>query len=64
MISIGTETRVAKLLIAVAECEKAVEISRQVLGNNIDFNPYQAFRRLDRESKNYVDSYNIVDFLK
>jgi hypothetical protein len=64
MLSIETEARLAKLFLNVADGEKAVEISRQVLGEQLDFDPYQVFKKLDTESKNYIDEFNIVDFLK
>ena len=64
MLSIETEARVARLLLTLAEGEKAVEVNRLVLGENLDFNANQVFRRLDREGKNFIDEFNIVDFLK
>lgn len=64
MVSIESQARLAKLLLNVSDGEKAVEVTRQVLTEQLDFDCYKAFKRIDRESKNYVDSYNIVDFLK
>jgi hypothetical protein len=64
MLSIETEARLAKLFLNIADGEKAVEKSRQLLGDQLDFDPYQTFKKLDLESKNYVDEFNIVDFLK
>jgi hypothetical protein len=64
MISIETQARVAKVFLNLADGEKAVEITRQVLADQISFDAYQTFKRLDKEGKNYIDSYNIVDFLK
>ena len=64
MVSIETEARVARLLLALAEGERNVEISRQVLSDNYDFDAYQVFKTLDVEGKNRVDSINIVDFLR
>lgn len=64
MLSIETEARVAKLFLNLAEGEKSVEINRQVLGDQLDFNPYQAFKRLDSQSKSSIDEFDIVDFLK
>jgi hypothetical protein len=64
MLSIETEARVAKLFLNLADGEKSIEINRQVLADQLDFDPYQTFRRLDTENKNYVDEFNIVDFLK
>ena len=64
MVSIETEARVARLLLALSEGERTVEISRQVLSDNYDFDSYQVFKFLDREGKNRIDSINIVDFLR
>lgn len=64
MLSIETEARVAKLLINLAEGEKSVEINRQVLSEQLDFDPYQVFKRLDSQGKNSIDEYDVVDFLK
>lgn len=64
MLSIETEARVAKLFINLAEGEKSVEINRQVLADQIDFDPYTAFKRIDSRLKNSIDEFDIVDFLK
>jgi hypothetical protein len=64
MLSIETETRVARLFTKLADGEKSVEITRSVLAEKRDFDPYLAFKRIDREGKNFVDAFNIVDFLK
>jgi hypothetical protein len=64
MLSIETEARVAKLFLNLADGEKSVEIARQLLNDQLDFDPYLAFKRIDREGKNYIDEYNIIDFLK
>ena len=64
MLSVETEARVAKLLLSLAEGESSVEISRQVLSDNYDFDPYQIFRALDTECKNKVNSCNILNFLR
>ena len=64
MVSIETQARLAKLLLNLADGEKSVEVTRQSLADQLDFDCYKAFKRIDRESKNFVDSYTIVDFLK
>lgn len=64
MLSIETEARVAKLFLNLADGEKAVEINRQVLSEQIDFDAYQIFKRLDTQGKNSIDEFDIVDFLK
>jgi len=64
MLSIETEARVAKLFLSLAEGERSVEINRQVLADQLDFEPYSVFKRLDTQGKNSVDEYDLVDFLK
>lgn len=64
MLSIETEAKIAKLLVALSQGEHYVETSRQVLCNNIEFDAYQVFQELDIEGKNTIDAYNISNFLK
>ena len=64
LLSIETEARIARVLLTLAEGERVVEVSRQVLSDNYDFDGYKVFHRLDVEGKNRIDATNIVDFLK
>ena len=64
MLSIETENRVAKLFVNLADREREVELNRQILAQNLDFDAYQAFTVLDKEGKNGIDAVNIVDFLR
>ena len=64
MLSIESEARVAKLLVNLFEGERSVEITRKVLSDQRDFDAYQIFQRLDKEKKNFIDEYNLIDFLK
>ena len=64
MISNETLKLVCDLLINLSECEKRVEINRQVLCQNLDFDAYQLFSFLDTESKNYLNEVNIINFLQ
>ena len=64
MCSIETEKRIAKLFIILAEGERTVEISRQVLSDLKEFDSYQIFKNLDIERKNKIDAYNIIDYLR
>ena len=63
MLSIETEVRVASLLLSLAEGERNIEISRQVLSDNFDFDAYQIFKYLDVDNKNRVNAIDIVNFL-
>ena len=64
MTSIETEKRLSKLMMQLAEGERTIEISRQVLSDLYDFNAYQIFKNLDIEGKNRIDINNIIEFLK
>ena len=64
MNSIETEKRLSKLMMQLAEGERTIEISRQVLSDLYDFNAYQIFKNLDIEGKNRIDVNNIIEFLK
>jgi hypothetical protein len=64
MLSRETETLLAKLLANLFEGEKSVETARRNLADSKDFDAYQIFQRLDRERKNFVDEYNLAEFLR
>ena len=64
MVSIETEARIAKILLILAEGERNIEISRQVLSDNNDYDAYQIFKFLDFEGKNRIDACNIIEFLR
>ena len=64
MLSIETEKRIAKLFIVLAEGERSVEISRQVLSDLKEFDPFQIFKNIDIEGQNKIDYCNIVDYLR
>ncbi|MCQ2819604.1 MAG: EF-hand domain-containing protein [archaeon] len=64
MISNETEQRVARLLLVLAEGERNSEISRQVLSDNYDFDPFQVFSYLDIAGKNMIGPEDIVNYLR
>ena len=64
MLSNETLKLACDLMINLSEQEKKVEINRQVLGQNLDFDAYQLFAYLDTESKNYINEINIINFLQ
>ena len=63
MLSKKTLSIVCDLLMNIAEKEKQVEITRQVLCQNLNFDAYQIFSYLDHESKNYINEINLISFL-
>lgn len=56
------EIKIAKLLMEIAEGERSIEITRRVLSDCIEFNPYQIFNKLDVEKKNRISPNNIINF--
>ena len=64
MLSKETLKLACDLMINLADYEKMVEINRQVLGQNLNFDAYQLFVYLDTESKNYINEINIINFLQ
>ena len=57
MISPDTESQIVKLLLTLSDYERQVEINRQVLAQNLDFDAYQAFRYIDTDDKNSINAY-------
>lgn len=64
MLSRASIELLAKLLSNICEGEKSVKNSRNNFKKINDFNPYMAFSCIDREKKNYINEYNIVEFLR
>jgi len=64
MVSVQTQYRLADLFKAIAEGEKQVEIIRQVLAEKSAFEPYAAFKRIDRSSNGYITTYELIDYLR
>ena len=52
-----------KLLLTIVNKEKEIEINRQLLAQNIDFDLFQIYSLLDKEKKNYINSSNLIEFL-
>ena len=63
MILPETENLIIKLLLTISNKEKEIEIIREILCQSINFNPFQLFSFIDKERKNYIDSYNLIDIL-
>ena len=57
------EKKLSKIFINLAKGERKTEISRQVLSENADYNPYLLFKLLDIENKNFITSTNIINYL-
>ncbi len=64
MLSSETESKLSKLFMVLAEGENNSEIIRQVISEQPNFEPFLLFKILDRDNKNFIDEYDIVDYLK
>ena len=56
--------RLADLLIAIGEYEKTLEVKRQYLAINENFEPYSAFCRIDRKSTGFITPRDILNFIR
>ncbi len=62
--SLTTKKRLARILMHVGEQECALELARQALCNCEQFEPYAAFKRIDRNGQGYVTAYDIEEFTR
>jgi len=63
MLSLETRNRLADLLLTISDGERQIEIVRQILCEQIDFEPYAAFRRIDRHRKTTINALDLLAFL-
>ena len=63
MYSIPLDEKLVKVFLILSDCDEEVEINREIL-DQLDFNPYQVFKIIDTDFKNYIDESDIVNFLK
>ena len=64
MLSVETESRLAKVLVEIGRGEGNLEMERQYLAKEEDYSPYACFLRIDRAHKGWVNSIDILNFLK
>ena len=64
MISGDRQSKLSEILMTLAEEERNVEVTRQVLTENKDYNPYQIFCFLDNGKKNKINDLDLFDFLR
>ena len=55
--------KICQILLELSECERSVEITRRVILDSIDFDPFLLFRKLDSEKKNYISPQNIINYM-
>jgi hypothetical protein len=54
MISIDTKQKLKDIMLCLGEEELAIEKLRQMLSSIRDFEPYAAFKRIDRDNHGYL----------
>ena len=57
-----SKLKVKEVLVYYAEQEIAIERLRQILAAMRDFEPYTAFRRIDRYNTGFIDAVSITQF--
>jgi Ca2+-binding protein (EF-Hand superfamily) len=63
MLSTSGRQRLKTLFIEISKHEQQLEVLREILGEQYEFEPYAAFRRLDRKRKGFVTANDIREFL-
>ena len=64
MISRETQMKISDILISLAEVERDVEVTRQVITENREYNAFQIFSYIDSDKKNYVEELDIINYLQ
>ena len=64
MLSIETSALLRSLLMAIASGEISIEKQRRALAKLVKFEPYAAFQRIDRKRSGFIDSMDILTFLR
>lgn len=64
MLSGPTQLRLSNYLKAIADAEISTEVTRIVLAEKKDFEPYTGFRRIDKHNKGYLTIEDVIEFLE
>ena len=62
MLSVETESKLAKIFLTLAEGEKTIDINRQILVELQDFDPFKIFSYLDTNQKNYLNNSDLLNY--
>ena len=54
----------AELLLTTARYEQKIELKRQYLAQNENFEPYSAFQRIDRNETGFLSSRELLNFVR
>jgi Ca2+-binding EF-hand superfamily protein len=63
-LSYDTKLKIKDLFVTYADEETAIEKLRQVLCSIKEFEPYAAFKRIDREDTGYLSAKKICQYLR
>lgn len=63
-LSYDTKLKIKDLFLCYAEDEIALEKLRQVLCSMKEFEPYAAFKRIDREDQGFISAKKICQYLR
>lgn len=64
LLRVETERRLADFFNLTAQGEREIELARIALSENRDFEPYSAFKILDRYANGFVNYLDFIDFLE
>ena len=62
MLSKETESKVVNILKTVASGESSIDVTRKILSDNLEFDPYQIFTNLVKKGNEFITPYDIVDY--
>jgi hypothetical protein len=64
MLSQSTKFKLYLLLKSISENETIVEEQRIRMATHSEYEPYAAFKRIDRLNQNKINAHDICNFLK
>lgn len=62
MLSKETESKVVTILKTIASGESSIDVTRKILSDNLEFDPYQIFTNLVKKGNEFITPYDIVDY--
>ena len=64
MLSKETESKVVNILKIIASGEISIEVTRNILSDNLDFDPYQIFSNLAQKGNEFITPTDIVNYFQ
>ena len=55
--------KICQILMELSECERSVEITRRVLMDSAEFDPFLIFKKLDIENNNYISPKDLINYM-